>query len=249
MFTALLVLAMVLAAGSAPVTASNDPAGRNGTDVSDPSPAADSPAAPASAADASPAPSYRTLQRGDKGEEVKKLQQQLIALGFLKDGADGTFGPKTAEAVQAFNKANGLHPDAVADAATQESLYGKSAVSSEEQWIPVDLPYTEWEDITDHNARYRVQVTNTSQTLTISMIELQFYPSDIWGTSLWEEPWRRITFSMTLGPGETAFTNWFYISPSWDSIDLLNWGVSKVLFDDGTIRENDDVQYWTVSLH
>ena len=33
-----------------------------------------------------------TLHNGSRGDEVRRLQQALIALGFLKDQADGIFG-------------------------------------------------------------------------------------------------------------------------------------------------------------
>jgi peptidoglycan hydrolase-like protein with peptidoglycan-binding domain len=56
-----------------------------------------------------------TLRRGSRGTQVKKLQQQLITLGYLPAGEDdGKYGPKTAMAVQQFQKAEGIKVDGVA---------------------------------------------------------------------------------------------------------------------------------------
>lgn len=50
------------------------------------------------------------LDPGDTGPRVTKLQEELAERGFYKGTPDGSFGPKTSEAVIAFKKANGL-PD------------------------------------------------------------------------------------------------------------------------------------------
>ncbi len=199
--------------------------------------------------DYSPGPSsYRTLQSGDKGDDVRRMQEKLIELGYLNDTADGNFGPKTASAVQMFNEANGLRSDAIADGITQDCMFSGLANEFTEPWIPVDLPYTEWNYITGEGASYRVKVTNLSRTRTIKGIELQYYPTDVWGNNLWEVPYRKTTFTMRIAPGETVYTDWFYMSPSWYAIDMLHEGVSRIVFEDGEIRENDDITYWTVSF-
>lgn len=72
---------------------------------------------------------YPTLQRGDKGDAVKALQQRLIELGYLDGAADGDFGRKSEAAVQAFQQANGLDVTGVANDATQHALYSESAVA------------------------------------------------------------------------------------------------------------------------
>ena len=53
------------------------------------------------------------LMKGDKGAEVKEMQENLIDLGFScgKYGADGDFGGDTEEAVRAFQEANKLVVD------------------------------------------------------------------------------------------------------------------------------------------
>jgi len=47
------------------------------------------------------------LKRGDRGDEVKKLQQYLSSIGYYLV-ADGIFGPKTEAKVKAYQRDNGL---------------------------------------------------------------------------------------------------------------------------------------------
>ncbi|WP_246055187.1 peptidoglycan-binding domain-containing protein [Pseudalkalibacillus caeni] len=58
------------------------------------------------------------LESGDSGNEVKRLQQDLITAGFGKHlepyGADGDYGECTENAVKAFQKATGLVVDGIA---------------------------------------------------------------------------------------------------------------------------------------
>ena len=75
------------------------------------------------------------LRRGSRGAQVKKLQQQLITLGYLEAGEDdGKFGPKTAWAVMLFQKDEGLTVDGIAGYQTFVALNEALGV----QWdVPV----------------------------------------------------------------------------------------------------------------
>ena len=44
------------------------------------------------------------LKKGNKGDEVKDLQQKLIDLGLMTGTADGAFGKKTETAVKKLQK-------------------------------------------------------------------------------------------------------------------------------------------------
>ncbi len=44
------------------------------------------------------------IVKGDRGANVREVQQLLVAQGYLKDQADGVFGQNTLEAVKAFQK-------------------------------------------------------------------------------------------------------------------------------------------------
>ena len=71
---------------------------------------------------ATPAPAATSLKKGDKGEEVKTLQQQLITLGYLSGSADGVYGADTKAAVRAFQSAKGLGADGIAGPKTIEAI-------------------------------------------------------------------------------------------------------------------------------
>ena len=67
---------------------------------------------------------YTKLVFGDSGNNVKKLQNALISLGYMPKGsADGSYGYQTYNAVKAFQKANGLSVDGVAGPITLTHIY------------------------------------------------------------------------------------------------------------------------------
>ena len=64
------------------------------------------------------------LKRGSRGDDVKAMQEMLIALGYDlgSTAADGIFVPKTQKALKDYELAAGLVIDGVYDEATQKSL-------------------------------------------------------------------------------------------------------------------------------
>lgn len=67
---------------------------------------------------------YKTIQYGDRGNDVTKLQRRLIELGYMKKGSDdGSYGYQTLNAVRAFQKANNLTSDGAAGRVTLTTLY------------------------------------------------------------------------------------------------------------------------------
>ena len=77
--------------------------------------------------------SDETLRKGDKGDEVKKLQQRLKELGYYNTSIDGSYGDKTVTAVKAFQERNKLTVDGTAGPATQKVLYSSSAKKAAEE--------------------------------------------------------------------------------------------------------------------
>ena len=69
---------------------------------------------------------YSTLERGDSGSEVTRLQQALSALGYTV-GADGVYGTQTINMVKAFQQDHGLKVDGKAGDVTQTLLYSLTA--------------------------------------------------------------------------------------------------------------------------
>lgn len=63
------------------------------------------------------------LRYGDKGEEVRRMQQALSNLGYANVTVDGKFGAYTENAVRQFQKNNGLKVDGLAGSATLNKLY------------------------------------------------------------------------------------------------------------------------------
>ena len=66
----------------------------------------------------------RTLKRGNKGTDVKALQEFLIQLGYSlpRYGADGDFGGETEAAIKRFQAGAGLAQDSVYGGDTHKAL-------------------------------------------------------------------------------------------------------------------------------
>jgi hypothetical protein len=65
-----------------------------------------------------------TLRKGDRGDEVKALQERLNALGYDCGEADGVFGTRTKNAVVRFQTDHQLDPDGVVGRKTWAALEG-----------------------------------------------------------------------------------------------------------------------------
>lgn len=62
------------------------------------------------------------VRAGDRGPVVVLLQDLLHRLGFLDAAPDGRFGPRTARAVEAFQRQAGLQVDGIVGSSTWERL-------------------------------------------------------------------------------------------------------------------------------
>jgi len=69
-----------------------------------------------------PEKAHGQLKFGDIGNRVKALQTALINEGFLRDSADGSYGPNTMRAVMNFQYSENLTADAIAGVDTHEAL-------------------------------------------------------------------------------------------------------------------------------
>ena len=67
-------------------------------------------------------PDNVTLRNGDSGDNVAKLQQALVALGYEPGKPDGSFGPSTEDAVKSFQADSGLDADGIAGPTTLAAL-------------------------------------------------------------------------------------------------------------------------------
>lgn len=79
------------------------------------------------------AAAFVPLASGDRDSggstRVAGMQRRLIELGFLRDKADGRFGPKTLAALQAFQRANELVVTGVYHAEDDGILSSASALN------------------------------------------------------------------------------------------------------------------------
>jgi len=82
------------------------------------------------------------LERGERGDDVRALQASLNQLGF-RDGQgaeletrSGVYGPKTAEAVRAFQTANSLEATGAADPRTRDAIVQQLALPEQERNRP-----------------------------------------------------------------------------------------------------------------
>jgi peptidoglycan hydrolase-like protein with peptidoglycan-binding domain len=80
----------------------------------------ETPARPTSTS--APKVSRDNLIKGDRGEDVRRMQQQLKKAGFLEGKIDGVFGTMTEEAVLRFQEANYLATSGVAGPTTLVKL-------------------------------------------------------------------------------------------------------------------------------
>ncbi len=70
---------------------------------------------------------YISLQYGDTGARVKKLQTRLKELGYFSGSIGGHFSTKTRTAVKAFQKAIGVKQTGVATIKLQQKLFADTA--------------------------------------------------------------------------------------------------------------------------
>jgi hypothetical protein len=83
--------------------------------------------------------SQPTLQFGDSGPDVTRIQEDLAAVGCFSDIPDGSFGQRTMDAVILFQSTVGLIADGVVNEDTWSALEGPEA--SVEGLIDIaDLP-------------------------------------------------------------------------------------------------------------
>ena len=79
-----------------------------------------------------PVPStFRNLSKGYSGEDVRRLQEKLVALGYLAASqVSGNYLTSTENAVIAFQKANKLTADGIAGVKTQTAIFSATPGSN-----------------------------------------------------------------------------------------------------------------------
>ncbi len=76
--------------------------------------------------------SYKTIQYGSSGDDVKKLQEELNKHGYKLD-VDGQFGTKTQTAVKDYQRKNNLDVDGIVGENTWGSLFANTNTTTKNQ--------------------------------------------------------------------------------------------------------------------
>ncbi len=92
---------------------------------------------------------YRTLENGDDGDDVKRVQEALKSLGYLDANATGKFRSATEKAVRDFQEAHGLKASGKADIETQKQLFDGSAMPKGGMIAPTPAPDSALGDVSD----------------------------------------------------------------------------------------------------
>ena len=69
----------------------------------------------------------KSLNSGESGEQVLRVQRRLAGLGYMTDAADGQLGAGTMRSLRIFQYYNGLTQTGIADIATQNALFSGDA--------------------------------------------------------------------------------------------------------------------------
>lgn len=154
-----------------------------------PAPTAKPTATPRPEPTITPNKGYTKLELNSRGNQVKKLQERLIELGYLPAGAaDGAYGYQTLNAVRDFQKANRLSSDGVAGAATLTHLYedeyvvyGKLAVTPTPKPQPVQpgetpKPYNPMDAWSSLGGKLKLGAKNLVLTRSIGGTSAMAYP-------------------------------------------------------------------------
>ena len=83
---------------------------------------------------------YRPLEKGDSGEDVKRLQSRLTELGYYNGKISGNYLEGSYYAIHSFQNVNGLTVTGKADVQTLELLYDAERALSKQAATPTPAP-------------------------------------------------------------------------------------------------------------
>lgn len=136
-------------------------------------------------------PPSRTLRKGDKGDDVKSLQQRLKDLGYYTGNVTGTVNDATVTAIRNFQIKSGLEVDGVCGAVTRTVLYGINAIYAQPTAIPLvtEAPTTGYPAITEDNVIIILSGSRGEIVLRLQtrLQELGYYTSRLDGVYLTDD--------------------------------------------------------------
>jgi peptidoglycan hydrolase-like protein with peptidoglycan-binding domain len=130
------------------------------------------------------------IRYGDKGSNVKKLQQALNELGYGNSGTsglDGIFGDKTLAAVKKFQKDMGISADGIVGPNTKKKFkakgYAKGSMGVDaDQWALIDELGEELQVVPGKNGRLEYIKKGTGivpADLTKRLVDLAINPQNM----------------------------------------------------------------------
>ena len=191
---------------------------------------------------------------GDNGSLVKRVQQRLIALGYLNDSADGKYGSKTRAAVEAFQRNNGIHGNSnaygVATTLTQAVLFSNNALPSysssrSTSWKESERPFSvQMGDYIEYsngkyNLHFEVYNKNTSQPIVALVVRYCFVDSKNYVIEYnRSETFQSWWYNFSLEPNRKD--EFVLDMPSVSKVDSLWWNVTEVVFANGEVYIDHD---------
>ena len=141
---------------------------------------------------------YRPLQLGSHGSDVKRLQTRLLYLGYYGGKVSGNYLSATAESVKAFQTKMGLSATGNANIETQEKLFSDQAVAKAEKSNATPAPAVQEEivsvpdgeqDLQDNTIPYKKKYAYNSKGENVKLIQqrltdLGYYSGPISGNFL-----------------------------------------------------------------
>lgn len=86
---------------------------------------------------------YANMLEGSSGENVQRMQERLVALGFATGTPNGEYGSATSASIKLFQSRNGLTENGVANAYTQAVLFSSFALDINGKILAVIAPVVE----------------------------------------------------------------------------------------------------------
>ena len=92
---------------------------------------------------------YSNLIEGSSGEDVQRLQERLVELGFAVGTPNGEYGSATSASIRLFQAANGMEETGIGNAYLQAVLYSSFALNIQGVAVPVAAPEPEIDEEED----------------------------------------------------------------------------------------------------
>jgi peptidoglycan hydrolase-like protein with peptidoglycan-binding domain len=119
------------------------------------------------------------LKRGNRGEDVEKLQEMLVFEGYLpSDENDGIFGPKTENALKKWQDENSLVSNGIYSSVVKDVYEEKMFKQLNKNIMPIELKFAENKKNSDDDEKNFVRFSDTV-TINGNNFRFGFTPNQI----------------------------------------------------------------------